>query len=151
MTKDDRAAWPGARVEPVNPHHHLPWGQRVLSQGSPVAYSPASILTQGKLAPAQLRMPVCPGPLAHDGNPQDGYGNWVGTVGCRALGWQKPGAFPTHCLSAGGENSGGPCDSIITPCHSVTESQGLQPLLELQAAPLLQSSQGAGAKGCCAW
>lgn len=83
-----------SRVEPVNPHHHLPWGQRVLSQGSPVVCSLAPILTQGKLAPAQLRMPVCAGPLAQDGSPKDGYGNWGCTVGCRALGWQKAWGLP---------------------------------------------------------
>lgn len=32
-----------------------------------------------------------PGPPAHDRAPQDGGGNWVGMVGCGALGWNGRG------------------------------------------------------------
>ncbi|KAB1279973.1 hypothetical protein Cadr_000016419 [Camelus dromedarius] len=103
--------------------------------GKPRGLHPSIIPSQGKLAAAQLQMPACPGPLAHDGNPQDGHGNWAGTVGCPAPGWQQPGGPSQGAASPRGENSGWLHDSIITLCHSATENRGLQLLRGLWAAP----------------
>lgn len=79
VTKVDMATGPGGGQSPVSPQSPPAWGQMVLSQGSPLAYS---------LRPSLLG--VYPSPLAHHGHPQESHGNWVGMGGCWVPGWQWP-------------------------------------------------------------
>lgn len=110
----------------------MPWGQMELSQGSLVVCSPAPIPAHmGGQAAARLQMPACPGPRPA----VDALRTFMGTGWVRwaARPWADGlGGLPNELpLSGVGQSSGWPHDSIITLCHSATESRGLQFLLGL--------------------
>ena len=108
MTEADTAAGPGAKAELLSLRHRLPWGQMVLSQGSPRSTAPCSATQH----PPQLKVswplpgsrcwPVL-GPWPMLGTLSTVM-ETVGTVGSQALDWQKPGAggLPNALTLSGG-------------------------------------------------